>query len=490
MRAAVWAVDRLAARRHPDRRLGRARRRGPGRGRPASCSTASHGGSRSAFFSLPHRRLPVVRGLARAAQRRDAGAGPRRCSSTACSGPGCSCPTRCRWPRRCAGPGRPTPAGWSSPTRADQPQAIVDEAQHQRRSARAPRRGPRSPTSPARWSTGLILPRGLGGEALLDGRARDAGQRVPRRQRRRLACRHPGQRRPRRRRCRRAAEPAVTGRAGSGPFREGERVQLTDPKGRLHTVTLEPGKQFHTHRGAIEHDALIGAPEGSVVGSTSGHAVPRAAPAARPTSCCRCRAAPPSSTRRTRPRSWRWATSIRARPCSRPAPAPARSPARCCARSARRAGSSPTRCAPTMPRSPRRNVARFFGERPAQLDPARGRRRRAPTVGRRAAGRAGHAQPVGGAARGGRGACSRAASWSATSRRPPSSRGWSRQLRSRRRVHRTSRLGEPDPQLARAGPGGAPRAPDGRAHRVPGVGAAARARRHRAGPAAPPTATR
>jgi tRNA (adenine57-N1/adenine58-N1)-methyltransferase len=56
---------------------------------------------------------------------------------------------------------------------------------------------------------------------------------------------------------------------GSGPFRVGERVQLTDPKGRLHTVTLEAGKQFHTHRGAIEHDALIGAPEGSVVSSTS-----------------------------------------------------------------------------------------------------------------------------------------------------------------------------------------------------------------------------
>lgn len=57
---------------------------------------------------------------------------------------------------------------------------------------------------------------------------------------------------------------------GSGPFRAGERVQLTDPKGRLHTVTLEVAKQFHTHRGAIEHDALIGAPEGSVVTSTSG----------------------------------------------------------------------------------------------------------------------------------------------------------------------------------------------------------------------------
>ncbi len=60
------------------------------------------------------------------------------------------------------------------------------------------------------------------------------------------------------------------GSPGSGPFRAGERVQLSDPKGRLHTVTLECGKQFHTHRGAIEHDELIGAPEGSVVSSTAG----------------------------------------------------------------------------------------------------------------------------------------------------------------------------------------------------------------------------
>jgi tRNA (adenine57-N1/adenine58-N1)-methyltransferase len=56
----------------------------------------------------------------------------------------------------------------------------------------------------------------------------------------------------------------------SALFAEGERVQLTDPKGRLHTVTLTAGKQFHTHRGAIEHDELIGRPEGSVVTSTSG----------------------------------------------------------------------------------------------------------------------------------------------------------------------------------------------------------------------------
>ena len=71
-------------------------------------------------------------------------------------------------------------------------------------------------------------------------------------------------------------EPVPDGQAvpdGDGrpeTFQAGDRVQLTDPKGRLHTVTLQAGKQFHTHRGAIEHDALIGAPEGSVVFSTSG----------------------------------------------------------------------------------------------------------------------------------------------------------------------------------------------------------------------------
>ena len=54
-----------------------------------------------------------------------------------------------------------------------------------------------------------------------------------------------------------------------GAFEVGDRVQLTDPKGRLHTVVLTPGKLFHTHRGAIAHDDLIGAPEGSVVFSTA-----------------------------------------------------------------------------------------------------------------------------------------------------------------------------------------------------------------------------
>ncbi|WP_414694494.1 tRNA (adenine-N1)-methyltransferase [Pedococcus sp.] len=55
-----------------------------------------------------------------------------------------------------------------------------------------------------------------------------------------------------------------------GLFRAGERVQLTDPKGRLHTITLEAGREFHTHRGRLAHDDLIGAPDGSVVRNTAG----------------------------------------------------------------------------------------------------------------------------------------------------------------------------------------------------------------------------
>jgi tRNA (adenine57-N1/adenine58-N1)-methyltransferase len=58
----------------------------------------------------------------------------------------------------------------------------------------------------------------------------------------------------------------------SGPFRAQDQVQLTDPKGRHHTFILVPGKQFHTHKGAIDHDELIGGPEGVVVTSTGGTA--------------------------------------------------------------------------------------------------------------------------------------------------------------------------------------------------------------------------
>jgi tRNA (adenine57-N1/adenine58-N1)-methyltransferase catalytic subunit len=57
-----------------------------------------------------------------------------------------------------------------------------------------------------------------------------------------------------------------------GPLQPGDLVQLTDPKGRQHTIELVPGKEFHTHRGALLHDDLIGQPEGVVVTSAGGTA--------------------------------------------------------------------------------------------------------------------------------------------------------------------------------------------------------------------------
>src|SRR6478609_1035030 len=56
----------------------------------------------------------------------------------------------------------------------------------------------------------------------------------------------------------------------SGPFRAGDRVQLTGPKNRMNTITLVPGKLFHSHRGVLEHDAIIGLPDGSVVANNAG----------------------------------------------------------------------------------------------------------------------------------------------------------------------------------------------------------------------------
>ena len=56
----------------------------------------------------------------------------------------------------------------------------------------------------------------------------------------------------------------------TGPFAVGDRVQLTDTKGRHYTMLLTAGSEFHTHRGAIAHDAVIGLTEGSVVKSTHG----------------------------------------------------------------------------------------------------------------------------------------------------------------------------------------------------------------------------
>lgn len=59
----------------------------------------------------------------------------------------------------------------------------------------------------------------------------------------------------------------MTGGPLLGP---GDIVQLTDDRGRHHTLVLAEGAAFHTHRGAIAHDDLIGRPEGIVVTTTGG----------------------------------------------------------------------------------------------------------------------------------------------------------------------------------------------------------------------------
>lgn len=56
----------------------------------------------------------------------------------------------------------------------------------------------------------------------------------------------------------------------TGNLVAGERVTLSDPKGRRHSVLLAPGGVFHTTKGGISHDDLIGRPEGSVVDSAGG----------------------------------------------------------------------------------------------------------------------------------------------------------------------------------------------------------------------------
>ncbi len=55
-----------------------------------------------------------------------------------------------------------------------------------------------------------------------------------------------------------------------GPLQAGEWVRLTDTKGRRHNICLEVGKRFFSNRGHIEHDELIGRPEGFSVTSSAG----------------------------------------------------------------------------------------------------------------------------------------------------------------------------------------------------------------------------
>mgnify|MGYP000882095612 CR=1 FL=1 len=55
-----------------------------------------------------------------------------------------------------------------------------------------------------------------------------------------------------------------------GPLQAGEWVRLLDSKGRRHNICLTAGKTFHTNRGGLEHDDIIGRDEGFSITATSG----------------------------------------------------------------------------------------------------------------------------------------------------------------------------------------------------------------------------
>ena len=67
-----------------------------------------------------------------------------------------------------------------------------------------------------------------------------------------------------------SSENSISGARTPGYFALGDRIQLTDPKGKLYSFTITAGKEWHTHKGWIVHDDLVGLPEGSVVSTTAG----------------------------------------------------------------------------------------------------------------------------------------------------------------------------------------------------------------------------
>lgn len=56
----------------------------------------------------------------------------------------------------------------------------------------------------------------------------------------------------------------------SGPLEIGDRVLLIDSRDRRYLITLAPAQRFHSHLGSINHDDLIGTPEGSEVSASGG----------------------------------------------------------------------------------------------------------------------------------------------------------------------------------------------------------------------------
>ena len=53
-------------------------------------------------------------------------------------------------------------------------------------------------------------------------------------------------------------------------FQDGEQVLLIDQRGKRHLIMLRKGETFHSDRGWIPHDAIIGQPDGSWSRSSKG----------------------------------------------------------------------------------------------------------------------------------------------------------------------------------------------------------------------------
>ena len=70
----------------------------------------------------------------------------------------------------------------------------------------------------------------------------------------------------------RPAPQEILGQAGRrGPFRYGERIQVTDTKGRKNTFLLDPHGYFQSVRGSFHHRDVVGMDEGSVIETDTGH---------------------------------------------------------------------------------------------------------------------------------------------------------------------------------------------------------------------------
>src|SRR2546428_11629819 len=54
------------------------------------------------------------------------------------------------------------------------------------------------------------------------------------------------------------------------PFQDGEQGLLIDQRGKRHLLFLRKSDTFHSDRGWIAHDAIIGQPEGSWIRSSLG----------------------------------------------------------------------------------------------------------------------------------------------------------------------------------------------------------------------------